>query len=197
MILASTQTKRPKHRRRLDRDAGIDQDGRKTRQAEFRAEFVTDAAHHARPGIEADRHVSAGKHAPPRESAGSVEREAVETREQPQRRRSIRRPAADARRDRQALDEVKGAELQPLHPFGEEPRGLEHEIVVVVAGERRSRPVDSKRQRRAGRQSKRVADACESNEAFEGMVAVRAPPQDVEREVDLCRGAGGQGRGHA
>src|SRR5262249_56063546 len=75
---------RSEHVAGRDRDAGIDQHGRKPRQRERLGQDLADAPHAARAGIEADRHVGAGR---PRRlpDASVVERDAVGARPPAQR----------------------------------------------------------------------------------------------------------------
>ncbi len=131
---------------------GLTSTAGKPRQIERRGQHFADAAHHARPRIEADRHVGAGR-ARRRHQPRIVEREPVGARQQPQRRRGIGRAAAEAGRHRQALVEHEAAELQARDALGERARRLEHQIVGERAGRRRRRPAHRERQRAARREA--------------------------------------------
>ena len=136
----------------LDRHARIDQHGGQRRQADQRPERFAGAPHHARAAGKADGNVGA-RRAGGVEKRGSSGARLIGVGEQPQRRRGVRRAAADAGRDRQPLFETEGAEAQILDPLGEIARGAQHEIVVAGAGRGRGRAGDIEREGRRGRQA--------------------------------------------
>ena len=115
--------KRRKHILGRHRHAGVDQHRGKFRQGHWIGENFPDAAHHARPWVEAHRNVRAGGPRG-RPHALVVERKPVDLREQPQRGRGIRRAAAEARRNRQLLVEARngrGATHRPAQPARARP----------------------------------------------------------------------------
>ena len=150
---AGRQRERREHVPGRHRDARIDQHRGERRQRERRRQHLADAAHHARPRIEADRHVGADRRAPPcsRRGSSSVSRLARAS------RRSAAaasdepppRPAATGRR----LSSVKRPSLRPGDFGRERARRLEHEIVVDRPGRGRGRAATVERQRRARRQA--------------------------------------------
>ena len=141
--------KRLEHVPGRHRDAGIDQHRGQLRQGDRVGQDLPDAAHHAGPGIEADRHVGAG-HARRVAHALIVERKIVCLRQQPQRGRSVRRTAAEARRDGQQLFEPEAAKPQSVDTFGKRARRLEHEIVAAGARRFRGRAAHIECERAAG-----------------------------------------------
>ena len=95
--------------------------------------------HHPRLRGKTDRHIGArcgGSFEKPR----IIEREPIGAGKQPQRRGRIRRAAANPRRNRQSLHEMKGAKPQAFDTGGEIARRLDDEIAVEIAGSRSSRP---------------------------------------------------------
>ena len=91
---------------------------------------------------------------------------------------------------------MEGARAQPGHAPRERAGRLEDEVVRLAAGGARRRSGDGQAQR-ARLKAQIIAGAGEGDEAFEGVIAVRPAAEDVERQVDLGRGAGRKGlRGH-
>jgi hypothetical protein len=64
-------------------------------------------------------------------------------------------------------------------------RGLEHEVVRRGAGRPGGRAGDVERKRIAGREGEPVADIGEHHQAFDLVIAVRPPPEHVQRQIDL------------
>ena len=70
-----------------------------------------------------------------------------------------------------------------------EPGGAQHEIVVAETGERaRLRTADRQRQHVRRRALDPVADIGERHQAVEQVIAVGAPPDDMQVQIDLRRG---------
>ena len=180
-----------------ERNAGIDEHRLKRRQRERRGQLLADAAHQARSRIEADRHVGSGR------AGGLVEpqivaREAIRTREQPQRRAGIGRTAAQSGRDRQPLIEVKSAQADVGNTRGERARRLQHEIVGARPRLRGMGPAQRERKLAARRKAQTVAEAGKRDQAFNLMVAVGAAAEYPQRQIDFGRRVLDErnGRGH-
>ena len=73
----------------------------------------------------------------------------------------------------------------------ERPRRLEDEVVGLAASGVRGRPFDGQAQL-ARPKAQLVAGAGEGDQAFEFVIAVGPAAEDVQRQVDLGRGAGGK-----
>ncbi len=114
-----------------DKDAELRQDhgGR---------ESFTDAAHNARPWIEADRNIRAGG-ARRLDNALVVGTEAVGLGDKPQRRCRVGRAAAEPGAGRQPLEKHKTAQPEALDPLGEGPGGAQHKVVGQRPGPGRHR----------------------------------------------------------
>ena len=136
------ERERPEHRRGRDRHAGVHEHGEKRRQAQARAQHLSGAGHHAGARLKANRHVGAGVPRR-RQDRRIVERQAVEAGEEPQRRGGIRRAAAEAGRDRQALRQMEGARAQARDAPRERAGRLEDEVVRL--GRRRHSPSGRRR----------------------------------------------------
>ena len=147
-------------------------------------------ADHAGARLKAHRHVGAGLRRR-RQDRRIVSGEAVEAGEQPQRRGGIGRAAAEAGRDRQALRQMESARAQAGHAPRERPRRLEDEVVGLAASGVRGRAGDGQAQL-ARPEAQIIAGAGEGDQAFEFVIAVGPAAEDVQRQVDLGRGAGGK-----
>ena len=173
------------------RRRGLTSTAGKSRQLERRRQHLADAAHHPRARIEADRHVGAGRarrrhqRADRRARGGSpAPAAAAPPPHRPSRRRARPRPAAACQRE--------AAEPQTLDPLRKRARRLEHQIVGDCARRRaRSGRAPSSASARARRKRQPVADIGEHHQAFDLMIAVGAPAEDVQRQIDL----GGRERG--
>ena len=163
---------------------GLASTAKSGRRIERGTEPLAQARHDARARRQADRHVGADG-ARRRPETIVVGGEAVFMGERAQRRRRVRRAAAEPGGDRQGLAQMEAAEPQAGRAFGERPRRAQHEIVVERPGRRRGRPVDDERQRRAGLEAQPVAAAGEGDDAVEFVPSVRAPPEHMQRQIDF------------
>ncbi len=169
---------------RRHRHTGIDQHGRKRRQRQRRRQHLADAAHQPRPRIEADRNVGTGRTrrcVEPR----IVVFEPVGASEQPQRGRSVSRAAAKPGRNRQSLVELKAAKREAGNVTRKRTRRLEHQIVVRCASQSGGRPAQRQRQPTTGHKAQPVGGGSEHHDAFNFVIAVRAPAENAERQIDL------------
>ena len=175
-----------------DGNAGIDQHARHFRQRQRQQRFA-DAGHDACVRGEANRHIGAGQL---RHSgyARIVRRELVRQRQQPQRRRGIRRAAADAGRDRQHLVEDELPRLKIVHALAQQPRRLEHEIVRSFAAVSRARTDGREAEFGPGRERQPVGAIAKRHHAFKVVKTVDAAADHPERQVDLCARLVGQRR---
>ncbi len=176
---------------RCDRHAGIDQKGNKRRQAEQRAKLIPHAAHHPRVAGETNGDIGACRfcgHNDPR----VVDRKAVRTRDEPQRRRRIRRSAAKPGCDGQPLDETERAEPRAGNALAKVPRRAQHEIIFNLSAGGSAWTLDGKSERLARCQGDRVARAGESDETLERVPPVGAPAGYMQAEIDFCWRAFGQ-----
>ncbi len=83
------------------------------------------------------------------------------------------------------LGQGEAAEPQAVDPLRQRMGGAQHEVVGDVARGRPRRPVDIEAERATRRQGQAIAQAREHHQALELMVAVGAPAQDAQREIDL------------
>ena len=169
---------------RFERLARIDDQRRQRRQIEHRPELFADTAHHPRLGSKADRNVGTGR-ARGLEETRVVGCKSVEPRQEPQRRRGVGRAAADAGRDRQRLDQCKGADAKPFDTLGQLPRRFDDEIFFGIAGGAGRRAADVKLQFSPGSSVSRSPAARESHEAFKLVIAVGASSDDMQRQIDF------------
>src|SRR6185312_937302 len=136
---------------------------------------------------EADRNIGAEARADRRERS-LVEAEVPKLVERAQCRRRIARAAANAGGDRQALEQSERCSRWPAGFGGEQLRRAPDEIVRVRARElRRLRSAYRQRQRRRRLGRDVIADIGEGDKAVEQVIAVRAPADDMEIEVELRR----------
>src|SRR4051794_31506009 len=89
---------------------------------------------------------------------------------------------------------MKRPEPQPIMALEQVARRLENEIAVERACASRGGAFARERKLLARNQGEGVADAGEGDEAFEFVVAVGPPSEDVQAEVDLGRSTGGERR---
>ena len=188
---ALPRAERPEHRRGRDRHAGVDEHGEERRQAQGRAEPLAGA----RPscGRAIARHT--GTSAPVSRAAARI---AGSSRARPLRRARSRsaaaasaepppRPAATGRRFVRWKAPVRSPGTRRASARAALRTRLSASPPAAFAG----RAGDGQAQR-ARLEAQIVAGAGEGDEAFEGVIAVGAAAEHVERQVDLGRGAGGE-----
>jgi hypothetical protein len=116
-----------------------------------------------------------------------AERLAPEPGQGAQCRRRIAGAAADPGRRRQSLVEMQRGAGSDRGALSEEPGGAQYQIVIEPADCRRFRPGDRQGQRIGRHGGDFVADIGEGDQAVEQVIAVGAPPDDVQIKVDLGR----------
>ena len=116
--------------------------------------------------------------------------------QQPQRRRRIGRPAADAGRHRQVLVQHQMRARRHAGLRRQRPRRTQHQIVGFAGEPRGERPRHLQRQRIRRRGAQRVADPGEHDQAVQQVVAVVPAAGQVQVQVDLGRRRLGQAIRH-
>ena len=172
--------------RRSDGNSRVGQDREERRRIERGTEPLAQTRHDARARRQARRDVRADG-ARRRPETIIVGGEAVFMGERAQRRRRVRRAAAQPRRDRQGLAQMearRSASRARVRPSARAARNTRLSSSGPAAGA--GRPVDDERQRRAGLEAQPVAAAGEGDDAVELVPPVGAPPEDVQGQIDLC-----------
>ena len=179
------RSKRAKTRLGRDRHTRIDQHRRQRRQRQRRRQDLADAAHQPRARIEADRHVSAGRARGREERAdrrargrwrvASSRNAAAASAEPPP------RPAATG----SALSRRNAPSARPATRAASARAALSTRLSSGSPACRGGRPAHRQRKLAAAREAQPVAEVGEHHQAFDFMIAVGAPAEHAQRQIDL------------
>ena len=120
-------------------------------------------------------------------SRGSLARDVIEARQQPQGRRGIGRAAAKPRRGGKILRQFEMPGLERGNIARQHVRGLDHEIAFDRTRLHDKGAVDRQSRRIGQRQPQRIAFAGKGDEAFDVVIAVRTFAADAQSQIDLGR----------
>ena len=168
------------------RHAGIDQHRRQRRQIERVGQDLADAAHHARPRIETDRHVGAGRACRLPSAAGSSSAMPLARASSRSAAAASAEPPPSPAATGSRFDSAKRPSLSPPIRSASVARGLEHEIVGDVARGRCGRSAHGERQARDRARTSGVADAGEDDQALDVVIAVGATAETRSVRLTLA-----------
>ena len=80
---------------------------------------------------------------------------------------------------------TKRPTVRPATPLGERLGGLEHEIVRKLAARPAGGPAHARRKIATWRKAQSIADAGESDQALDVVIAVGRGAKNAERQIDL------------